>query len=347
MKATNEGPLVVVGDALLDRDVIGTADRLCPDAPAPVLDEQRSTYRPGGAALAAVFAAAGGRRTVLVARVGADAAGRRLHELLTAAGVQLVALPGGDITPVKTRFCVGSRVLLRWDRGESQSRPQAELGTAAADALAEASAILVSDYGRGVTRTSALRCAVSRRGSTVSLVWDPHPRGAAPVPGVALVTPNRREAIQLAGLEGAPSAGAGRGLTGLTECAAALRTLWETQAVAITLRDRGALLSDGDVAPVLIPAPAVRADDVCGAGDCFAAVVSVSLAGGAGIAELFSVTPDRGGGEHRSPPPRTLHHWFARADIGALPGNAASVTQLADGDGRVTADGATTARRNT
>lgn len=41
--------LVVIGDALLDRDVEGTVERLSPDAPVPVLDEERTVSRPGGA----------------------------------------------------------------------------------------------------------------------------------------------------------------------------------------------------------------------------------------------------------------------------------------------------------
>ena len=51
------GPLVVVGDALLDVDLEGRAARLAPDAPVPVLDDLRERPRPGGAALAAVLAA--------------------------------------------------------------------------------------------------------------------------------------------------------------------------------------------------------------------------------------------------------------------------------------------------
>ena len=73
--------LVVVGDALLDRDLTGTVDRLCPDAPVPVVDAPVDVPRPGGAGLAALLAAA------VAARQTADAAG-------TAAGlrVELIAL---------------------------------------------------------------------------------------------------------------------------------------------------------------------------------------------------------------------------------------------------------------
>ncbi len=60
------GPVVVLGDTLLDRDVEGLVNRLCPDSPVPVLDETSSVDRPGGAGLAAVFAAAQGAEVALV-----------------------------------------------------------------------------------------------------------------------------------------------------------------------------------------------------------------------------------------------------------------------------------------
>jgi D-beta-D-heptose 7-phosphate kinase / D-beta-D-heptose 1-phosphate adenosyltransferase len=58
--------LCVVGDALLDVDWNGTVDRVCRDAPAPVLETPVERARPGGAALAAVLAAASGARVTLV-----------------------------------------------------------------------------------------------------------------------------------------------------------------------------------------------------------------------------------------------------------------------------------------
>ncbi|CAA9223059.1 MAG: ADP-heptose synthase / D-glycero-beta-D-manno-heptose 7-phosphate kinase, partial [uncultured Corynebacteriales bacterium] len=65
-------PLVVVGDALLDRDLTGRADRLSPDAPVPVVSGLAEVDRPGGAALAALLAGPG---TVLVTALGDDPAG--------------------------------------------------------------------------------------------------------------------------------------------------------------------------------------------------------------------------------------------------------------------------------
>ena len=69
-------PLVVVGDALLDRDLTGRADRLSPDAPVPVVSGLSEVDRPGGAGLAALLAARAGAEVVLGTALGEDPAGR-------------------------------------------------------------------------------------------------------------------------------------------------------------------------------------------------------------------------------------------------------------------------------
>src|SRR4051794_41533730 len=102
------GRLVVVGDALLDRDLDGHAARLAPDAPVPVLDAVEDHPRPGGAGLAAALAAAGGAVT-LVTALGRDRAGHRLAQLLDAPRVGGCGLRVGGPTPRKGRGGAGGR----------------------------------------------------------------------------------------------------------------------------------------------------------------------------------------------------------------------------------------------
>ncbi len=188
-------PLVVVGDALLDVDVDGEVTRLCPDAPVPVLDAGTQHERPGGAALAALLAALASPRPVrLVAPLGDDADSRRVRELLDGL-VDVVALPAAGSLPVKSRLLAGDRPLLRLDRGglEPGDWDAAALG-AAREALDGAGAVLVADYGRGVTADAGVRDLIAAAAHRVPVVWDPHPRGADPVPGVTLATPNLAEA---------------------------------------------------------------------------------------------------------------------------------------------------------
>ncbi|WNM39954.1 PfkB family carbohydrate kinase [Micromonospora halotolerans] len=270
------GPVVVLGDTLLDRDVEGVVNRLCPDSPVPVLEETTHVDRPGGAGLAAVFAAAQGAEVALVTAVADDAGGARLGTLLAAAGVQLYALPLAGATPEKIRLRARGRVLLRHDRGGPAGEP-GEPSEAVLRLLATASAVLVSDYGRGVARHPALRAALAATRAPV--VWDPHPRGPAAVPGVSLATPNESEARELAK---APP-GASRLVTA-SRGAQALRRRWQAGAVAVTLGGDGALLCHAGSTPLVVPAPAAEGD-TCGAGDRFAAAATLALAGGALVSE--------------------------------------------------------------
>ncbi|MFC7331161.1 D-glycero-beta-D-manno-heptose 1-phosphate adenylyltransferase [Marinactinospora rubrisoli] len=263
-------PLVVVGDALLDIDLRGSVRRRCPDAPAPVLDATVALHRPGGAALAAWLAAQGDRPVVLVTALGRDAAGARLGELLGDT-VSLVRLPLRGRTPTKTRLLGDGRTLVRVDDGEGR----AESGPSVAElapVLDSAAAVLVSDYGRGVAAVPEVRAALSAVTGSVPVVWDPHPRGAAPVPGLRLVTPNAAEAE-------VPEADPRRAL----RRARALARQWRAAAVAVTLGPCGvAWATPGNGPGEHLSAPRIDVPgDPCGAGDRFAAAAAEALADGA------------------------------------------------------------------
>jgi rfaE bifunctional protein nucleotidyltransferase chain/domain/rfaE bifunctional protein kinase chain/domain len=272
------GPLVVVGDALLDVDLAGSAGRLMPEAPAPVLSGLSERPRPGGAGLAAALLARDGHEVTLVTALCDDPPARRLRALLEAAGVRVVALDHDGSTPVKRRVLASGRALLRLDEGAPGA--VGAVPPAALAALREAAGVLVADYGNGVTSVPVLREALS--GLRAPVVWDPHPRGAEPVPGTTLVTPNRDEAMR-----DAPTAPPGAGpaghspLTALSRRAAALVEQWQVRAVCVTLGAGGALLSRGEESPSIVPAPAVSAQDTCGAGDRFASAALAALAAGA------------------------------------------------------------------
>ncbi|WP_067500541.1 PfkB family carbohydrate kinase [Actinoplanes sp. TFC3] len=270
--------LVVVGDTLLDRDIQGSVRRVAPDAPAPVLDEESVSDRPGGAGLAALLAAAdGGYDVALVTALAGDAAAARLSELLTAAGIAVYALALPGATAEKIRLRAGGQVLVRLDRGGAPAVP----GTApqaALDVLRDATAILVSDYGRGVLRHPELRQALEA--ARAPIVWDPHPNGPPPVAGVRLVTPNESEARKLTG-----DAGTGSMLSTVQRAGHELRQRWRASAVAVTVGSAGAVLCHAGPTPLVVPAPRPAGGDTCGAGDRFAATAALALARGALVSE--------------------------------------------------------------
>ncbi|WP_214414378.1 D-glycero-beta-D-manno-heptose 1-phosphate adenylyltransferase [Sphaerisporangium fuscum] len=315
------GPIVVLGDSLLDVDIEGEVERFCPDAPAPVVDVSARHSRPGGAGLAALLAARDGAEVVLVTAVGDDPAGHRLEELL-ADHVDLVRLPLRGATVRKTRVRARGQTMIRIDSGDGRAGPP---DTAAHDGdgrrrparervvrefadervaavLRKAAAVLVSDYGRGV---AALHGGLLG-GLTAPVVWDPHPRGASPVPGCSLLTPSEAEARLLCGEPDAAPHRAGRLMLHRSGA----------KAVAVTLAERGAVLleggpehatrgdadgpgsppeEEGRVVRIAPPAP-VTGRDSCGAGDRFAAAATLALAEGASVEDAVATAVGRATG---------------------------------------------------
>jgi rfaE bifunctional protein kinase chain/domain len=279
--------LVVVGDAILDRDLEGRVERLCPDAPAaPVVEDVSERPRPGGAALAAALARIlDGHEVVLVTALAGDDAGRLLAELLDEIGVVVVDLGLSGVTPQKVRVRCEGQTLLRVDWG-SRGGTVGTVGPAVGQILEQADGVLMADYGRGVAAQPAMRSALAAVAGRVPVVWDPHPSGAAPVAGVRLATPNRAEVSRLAPSWHAAGAPPDQDLgeRALAAQARALVARWGIEGMAVTLGARGALLLDGG-GEVLVPARAVRGSDSCGAGDRFSGSAAGLLAGGASLAE--------------------------------------------------------------
>ncbi|MCP9947465.1 D-glycero-beta-D-manno-heptose 1-phosphate adenylyltransferase [Actinomadura madurae] len=272
-------PLVVVGDVLLDIDIVGSSSRLCPDAPVPVVEQAEERPRPGGAGLAALLAAAEGREVVLVTALADDEPGRRLRAMLeNHLEVAAFHLHGG--TPCKLRIRSGGQSVARLDAGEGQAL-DGPVGPRVTDAIAGAGAVLVADYGRGVARHRAVRSLLEELPGGVPIVWDPHPRGEPPVPGTRLLTPNEQEAARLAAADGADITGSGLSAAGRR--GRYLGRSRRIEGVAVTLGPAGALLCDGSEAPFLAPARPGAGRHLRG-GDSFAAGTAGALADGAGLA---------------------------------------------------------------
>jgi rfaE bifunctional protein nucleotidyltransferase chain/domain/rfaE bifunctional protein kinase chain/domain len=259
---TTRPVVAVVGDVLLDRDVEGTVTRLCPDAPVPVVDVDVVRESPGGAGLAALLCS-GRADVVLVAPLADDDGGRALREHLRDMTVVALGHEGG--TRRKTRVRSSGQSLVRLDDG-GPGRPRDVDARHVAAALAACDAVLVADYGGGVTTDPVLREVLTDIARQRPVVWDPHPRGGTPVPGVALVTPNleeaRREAARLELDVPADDAGA---------LAGALAAAWSAGAVCVTSGSRGAFVAAAGAAPVHVPTVPASGGDPCGAGDRFAA----------------------------------------------------------------------------
>jgi bifunctional ADP-heptose synthase (sugar kinase/adenylyltransferase) len=251
------GRLLVIGDALLDRDIEGRAER---------------TSRPGGAGLAAALAARNGRPVTLLTALASDRAGKKLARLLLNAGVDLIDLGLPGRTPERVRLLRSGRPLLSLDRGD----PPANVSGIGAVvtlrvALSEADGVLVSDCGRGVASDDHIRTALAARSEALPLAWDPHPHGTQPLASATLATPSLAEAVSCAdGVQPEDERQLG-------ELASGLARRWEVEQVAITLGRDGALLAPEGRRHWHVRC-ARASGDSRGAGDMFAAEVASRLA---------------------------------------------------------------------
>src|SRR5262245_50588764 len=94
--------VMVVGDAMLDRFVVGRVTRISPEAPVPVVTFDHELHRIGGSANVANNIAALGGSATLVAVTGTDDAAATLTRACREAGIA-PALVGDASRPTTTK----------------------------------------------------------------------------------------------------------------------------------------------------------------------------------------------------------------------------------------------------
>lgn len=274
--------ILVVGDVMLDHYIWGDATRISPEAPVPVIDIARDSWTAGGAANVALNLASLGARCTVVGRFGSDESGRRLAELLGERGIDSISTPGAAPTIVKTRVLVRQQQLCRLDREAAPADyevPLGQLTTLIGPALAECDAVILSDYAKGILNNAVLSelTALARTAGKL-IALDPKPRRGLAFQGLDLITPNKREALQLAGLEPAPHAP-----FPAAEVCARLHERHATRHLVVTLGEEGMLLSTGGKVRKIIPTAAREVFDVSGAGDTALAGLVLALTAGASL----------------------------------------------------------------
>ncbi len=275
--------ILVVGDIMLDRYLWGDADRLSPEAPVPVVKVARETFTVGGAANVAHNLRALGITVDLVGVAGQDADGRLLATVL--AGQQISFDPQllrNDITTiVKTRVMCRRQQLCRLDQERDSAQYALSpdfLVRVLAPKLAAVDAVIVSDYAKGVITTESLRFVQEHVRPRTLVAIDPKPRPELTFQGVDLLTPNRTEALQLAGMHGTTA-----GAFPAEEVVRRIQERHQPKMLVVTLGGDGMLVCRDGRPGHQIPTAAREVFDVSGAGDTVIAVLTAALAAGASL----------------------------------------------------------------
>lgn len=280
--------ILVLGDVMLDRYVIGEVRRISPEAPIPILRARERRSVLGGAGNVAINVASLGARSVLVSVIGDDAAGNELERLLAETGGITARLirAGARPTTQKTRFTSGGQQLLRLDEEETgaiDDATETAVLDAFATALADADAVVLSDYAKGVLTDTVLAGAIARaRAAGRPVIADPKRPGFAAYRGATVLTPNEQEAAQATGIRIVDDeAAAAAGARAIAEA--------EAEAVLITRSEKGVTLVRRGYKPLHVPTRAREVADVSGAGDTLTAAFAIMLAAGADLPDAAAV----------------------------------------------------------
>jgi rfaE bifunctional protein kinase chain/domain len=274
--------VVVIGDIMLDRYLIGDTERLSPEAPVPVVTVHERHAALGGAANVAANVAAMGAKCLLVGAVGDDGDGAAIRQELAVARLEdrHVITIAGRPTTSKTRIIARSQQIVRIDDEVDTLVDGADLNrliTAAREALADADALLLEDYNKGALPPGLIVAVMEiakRRG--IPVVVDPKYRQFFEYAGATVFKPNRRE------LESA--LGAAVDLQNGNALPEVLTRL-KVDNLLVTLGADGMVLVTKDGTLTQIPSIARQIYDVSGAGDTVTAWMGTALAAGASVRE--------------------------------------------------------------
>lgn len=271
-------PVLVVGDIILDRFIVGHVTRISPEAPVPVVRYESEYVRLGGAANVAHNIVALGGRASLVGVVGADATADRLRAELARVGIEADGLVVDATRPTteKVRVVTARRQQVARIDYEQDGDIGGGIEAAVCDRVRQcggrARALLVSDYLKGVITRRVVEAMLEVRARGAALLVDPKVPHLGCYGGATLITPNHLEAESATHLRirnDEEARVAARQLRDLAGCESAL----------ITRGEHGMWLSSRDTEGA-IPAMAREVADVTGAGDTVVAVLALALAAG-------------------------------------------------------------------
>ena len=287
LSGARKAPVLVIGDVMLDHFVWGSVSRISPEAPVPVVDFERENLMPGGAANVARNLTALRVPTELFGVVGRDQSAEQLRGLLAEHRIGCAGLmaTGARPTSVKTRIVAHKQQVVRIDR---EARDGLDPGltrrllAALESVLGRVAAVIVCDYGKGVITQLLLDQLkpLCRRGG-IWLSLDPKPVHHLDLTGFSLITPNRKEAFELADIADETRNNNPLADANLLRVAERLLDELHPAVLLITLGELGMLLCQRGQKPFHIPTVAKEVFDVSGAGDTVIASFTVAIAAGA------------------------------------------------------------------
>ena len=275
--------LLVIGDLVLDQYIWGDVNRISPEAPVPVVEVQKETFRLGGAANVACNIASLLGQVEVVGLVGADENGEKLIGLMKEKSIKTgaVRVDNSRPTSTKTRIIAGNQQIVRIDKESTQHSAQSlhsQLLSIILEKVNTVDAVIFADYDKGVVDSKLIRAVTSKtKLNHIPVTVDPKVENFWSYEGVTSITPNQKEASIAVGV---------RILDQKTLLKVGQKILerLDLAHLLITRGEHGMSLfektSEGQLKVQHIETKAQDVFDVTGAGDTVIAVFTLALSAG-------------------------------------------------------------------
>jgi D-beta-D-heptose 7-phosphate kinase/D-beta-D-heptose 1-phosphate adenosyltransferase len=278
--------ILVVGDVMLDEFVFGAVQRISPEAPVPVVEITGKRYAAGGAANVATNVASLGASVSLAGVTGCDEPAEQFDRIVASSQIDTSALQRDSSRPTtsKTRIVAGGQQIVRIDHESRSFLPDAvetNLIAAATAAIRDAGACVISDYGKGVVSARLVAALVAAAAKyEVPLIVDPKGHDYRKYAGVAVVTPNLKEAELAASLPIAND-------DDLIMAASRILSIARCSALLVTQGASGMTLFREGSKALHSAAVAHQVFDVTGAGDTVVATLALGMACGLAVEDAM------------------------------------------------------------
>ncbi len=288
LKKFSNCKIAVLGDVMLDEFCWGEVKRISPEAPVPIVQVSKETWRPGGAANVASNIVALGGEAHIFGIIGDDGQGRRLTEELEKDNIHTSGLiiDSGRRTSVKTRILSQNQQMLRvdWEHTEPIDYERMKnMLNAINHLIDDLDGIIISDYAKGVIIEDLFKEIIKsfkEKGKFVSV--DPRLKNFPLYKKPTIITPNTKEAQEALGRHFQTEEDVLKGGVDLIK-------LTGSDAILITRSEHGMTLFEKNKKPVTIPTNAIKVFDVTGAGDTVISTLSLGLAAGCSLTEAAQI----------------------------------------------------------
>lgn len=277
--------VVVLGDIMLDKYIIGDVKRISPEAPVPVLEVTDETYSLGGAANVANNLVSLGSRASLFGVIGIDEYGNKLSDIIKSNHIRFFPYYDGRKTTVKVRMVAGTQQLLRCDyeaKNKIDEKTKFFILKDICDEIDNADALILSDYNKGVLENNLCHMIINNaRVKKKLIIASPKPLNINNFQNSNVISQNHHEAEIISGI-------AYNGLESLIKIGEKISSSYNIDNVIITCGKEGAFFCNKD-GYKMVPTFAKEVYDVTGAGDTFLATLTLSLASGLGLEESLNI----------------------------------------------------------